>query len=437
MFRAEPATYGAGVPDEPTQAPHRPGPLRSARPASSGPDRASTTGGSSSRALALATVAFAACFYAWSLFGPLGPDLQDELAISELQLAIVVAVPVLLGSVMRIPLGVLTDRLGGRPVFAALMAFTLLPLLLLALMHSSLGAVLLFGLFLGFAGASFAVGVPFVNRWYPPERQGYALGVYGIGMGGSVVAGLTAPTIADEWGLSAPFLVAAVLLAAVMAAFLVLARDAPGDRPAPASFTAPLGVFRTSGRAWALTLFYFLSFGGFVAMFLYLPKLLTGVHALTKADAGARAAGFALLAVIARPAGGWLADRVGAQRVLRGAFAATALLAAALASVYEYMVPLTVACLSLAVAFGLGTGAVFKLVAQWFPDKVGAVTGVVGAAGGLGGFFPPLVMASTNSLTGGYALGFALLAAVAVISLVVLGRLDAQPSRDTLGVARG
>lgn len=377
MFRAEPATYGAGVPDEPTQAPHRPGPLRSARPASSGPDRASTTGGSSSRALALATVAFAACFYAWSLFGPLGPDLQDELAISELQLAIVVAVPVLLGSVMRIPLGVLTDRLGGRPVFAALMAFTLLPLLLLALMHSSLGAVLLFGLFLGFAGASFAVGVPFVNRWYPPERQGYALGVYGIGMGGSVVAGLTAPTIADEWGLSAPFLVAAVLLAAVMAAFLVLARDAPGDRPAPASFTAPLGVFRTSGRAWALTLFYFLS------------------------------------------------------------FAATALLAAALASVYEYMVPLTVACLSLAVAFGLGTGAVFKLVAQWFPDKVGAVTGVVGAAGGLGGFFPPLVMASTNSLTGGYALGFALLAAVAVISLVVLGRLDAQPSRDTLGVARG
>ncbi len=337
-----------------------------------------------------------------------------------------VAVPVLLGSLMRIPLGWLTDRLGGRRVFTALMAF--IP----AAAHRA-GALARLagrrswssGCLLGFAGASFAVGVPFVNGWYAPERQGVALGVYGVGMGGTVIGGLTAPRIADRWGLAAPFWVATVLMLVTAAVFLASARDAPAAPrrgPAPSMF-ASLAVFRTSGRAWALTLFYFLAFGGFVAMFLYLPKLLTGVHDLSKADAGARAAGFALLAVIGRPIGGWLADRVGAARVLRVSFTAVAVLALVLAVAYTAMVPLTVACLTMAVALGLGTGAVFKLVPEWFPDRVGAVTGVVGAAGGLGGFFPPLVMGVVKSATGGYALGFVLMALVAVACLVVLGAL--------------
>ena len=179
-------------------------------------------------------------------------------------------------------------------------------------------------------------------------------------------------------------------------------------------------MFKRSARAWALTLFYFLAFGGFVAMFLYLPKLLTGVHHLSKTDAGYRAAGFAFLAVLARPAGGWLSDRIGAERVLAICFSATIFLAAALAFTHKHIVPLTICCLTVAVALGLGTGAVFKLVPLWFPNEVGAVTGVVGAAGGLGGFFPPLVMALVKSLTGSYTLGFLPLAAVAVAYLVVL-----------------
>jgi len=193
------------------------------------------------------------------------------------------------------------------------------------------------------------------------------------------------------------------------------------------SFIAPLAVFERSPRAWALTLFYFLSFGGFVAMFLYLPKLLTGVHHLTKTDAGYRAAGFAPLAVVARPIGGWLSDRMGAERLLRVSFTATIALALLLAAGYKHMVPLTVACLAMAVALGLGTGAVFRLVAHWYPDDVGAVTGVVGAAGGLGGFFPPLVMAIVKGITGSYVLGFVLLAAVAAVCLFVLVGLD-RPS---------
>jgi NNP family nitrate/nitrite transporter-like MFS transporter len=371
--------------------------------------------------LGLATLAFLVSFFAWSMLGPLGPDLQDEIGLSELQLAVVIAVPVLMGSLMRIPLGVLTDRFGGRPVFTALLAFTLLPLTALAVAHETFAALVVFGFFLGFAGASFAVGVPFVNRWFPPGRQGLALGLYGVGMGGTVLAGLTVPRIADAWGMTAPFVVAIALVAVTGIVFWLLARDAPGLRPSGSrGLFSSLALFRERPAVWAPTFYYFVVFGGFVAMFAYLPKLLTSVHDLDKPDAAARAAGFALVAVVARPIGGWLADRVGADRVLRVAFIATALLAALLGPFYEDMVPLTILALTLAAAFGLGTGAVFKLVAQDFPDRVGAVTGLVGAAGGLGGFFPPLVMAAVKSVTGSYLLGFLLLALTALACLVVL-----------------
>jgi NNP family nitrate/nitrite transporter-like MFS transporter len=375
------------------------------------------------RALALATLAFFTCFYVWSLYGPLSPSIQNDLQLSEGQLGWLVAIPVVLGSVMRIPMGVLTDRYGARRTFPPLMAFTALPLLAIAVWHGSFASLVGFGFLLGFAGASFAIGVPYVSRWYSKERQGFALGVYGMGMGGSVLTALTAPTIVQSWGLTAMFVLGAALVLLVGAIFLALAREPPIPRPKVVSLAAPLGVFGSEARAWALTLYYFLAFGGFVAMFLYLPKLLVGVHHLTRSDAGARAAGFALLAVLGRPLGGYLSDRLGAQRVLLLCFAGITLLAAGLAVGYASLVPLTICCLAMAVMFGLGTGAVFKLVALEFPGQVGAVTGVVGAAGGLGGFFPPLVMASVKSATGSYTLGFVLLAATSVVCLVILWRM--------------
>lgn len=388
----------------------------------SSPDSAGGRAGNA-RALTLGTLAFGICFYAWALLGPLGPDLQDELGLSDTELALTVSIPVVLGSLMRIPLGVLTDRLGGRRVFTALMAFTPLPLVGLALFHDSWTAVLVFGFLLGFAGASFAVGVPFVNTWYPAERQGFALGIYGIGMCGTVVGALTAPRIAKATSLAVPFWIAAGLVALMAAAFWLLARDAPGAAAGSGGrMFAALSAFRGAGsiRAWSLTLFYFMAFGGFVAMFLYLPKLLHGVHHLSKPDAGSRAAGFALLAVAARPIGGWLSDRIGARNVLIASFVGTGAMALVLAGTYRHMAPLTASCLTMAVCLGLGTGAVFKLVPQWYPDRVGAVTGVVGAAGGLGGFFPPLVMAFVKSQTGSYALGFILMGAVAAVAFVLL-----------------
>lgn len=395
-----------------------------------------TTGGAkSSRALTLATLAFTVCFYAWALLGPLGPDLQDQLDLSDGQLALTVSIPVVLGSLMRIPLGVLAARYGGRIVFTALMAFMPVPLIGLALLNGTWGAVLVLGFLLGFAGASFAVGVPFVNRWYPPERQGFALGIYGMGMGGTVLGGLTAPAIADATSIDFAFLFAAILVAVMAAVFWLFATDAPAPSAPPSSMLEALSVFRGrgSGAAWALTLFYFVAFGGFVAMYLYLPKLLVDVHDLAKTDAAARAAGFALLAVIARPVGGILSDRIGAKSVLLASFLGTVTLALVLAGAYEYMVPLTAACLILAVFLGLGTGAVFKLVPEWFPHRVGAVTGVVGAAGGLGGFFPPLVMATVKSATGSYTLGFVLMAAASVIALVVLRSAGREGGREGSG----
>ena len=226
-----------------------------------------------------------------------------------------------------------------------------------------------------------------------------------------------------------------VLVGAMAIVFWLLARDAPVEPPAATGgMFASLRVFRERPAAWAPTFYYFLAFGGFVAMFAYLPKLLTGVHDLDKPDAAARAAGFALVAVIARPIGGWLADRVGADTVLRVSFGATALLAvAARPALRRDGARSPILALSMAAAFGLGTGAVFKLVAHDFPDAVGAVTGVVGAAGGLGGFFPPLVMALVKSATGDYTLGFAVLALTAIAALVVLqimSRSGARPWRS-------
>ncbi len=387
-------------------------------------------------ALILATLGFLVTFYAWSMLGPLGPSFKESLGLSTVQLSIVIAVPVLMGSLMRIPLGILTDRIGGRKVFSGLLAFTILPLAALAVWHDSLVSLIVIGFFLGFAGASFAIGVPFVNRWYPSAIQGRALGIYGMGMGGTVVAGLTAPRIADAFGMTAPFLLAIGLIVVILVLFIVLARDAPvAKAPAKGGFLSPLKVFKERPAAWAPTFYYFLVFGGFVAMFAYLPTFLTSVHDLAKPDAAARAAGFAAVAVLARPIGGVISDKVGANLVLKVVFTAVAGLAVAVAFGYHDMVVLTICALTLAGFLGLGTGAVFKLVAQEFPDVVGAVTGVVGAAGGLGGFFPPLVLAGTFAATGSYLLAFLLLGGTAVICLVVLLAMGRRTGARKVAVA--
>ncbi|MDD7939532.1 MFS transporter [Actinomycetospora lutea] len=364
--------------------------------------------------LALATIGFAVTFWAWALLGPLGSTLHDRLQLTAFQQALLVAVPVLVGSLGRIPVGALTDRLGARIMFPAAAALTILPVLYLGHVADSLTAYLVGGFFLGIGGTTFAIGVPFVNAWFPPERRGLALGVFGAGMGGTAIAAFTTVQLSAAMGPAFPFdLVAGVLLAYAVVAWLLL-RDRP-DRPvAPGSLWTRLGAVLRLPATWQLSFLYAVAFGGFVAFSVYLPTYLTSAYGLEKADAAVRTAGFVVLAVAMRPVGGWLSDRFDAVKVLLAAYGVATVLAV-LAALQLTLVPTgTAAFLGIALALGLGTGAVFALVARLVPaERVGAVTGVVGAAGGLGGFFPPLVMGTVYGLTGSYLVGLLLLALTA------------------------
>jgi len=355
------------------------------------------------RNLAYATIAFALAFSAWGLMAPLAKRFQDDLSLSSTRTAFLVAIPVILGSLLRIPVGTLTDRYGGRPLFAALLGCSALPAVLLGYADGfwPLAGV---GFLLGIAGASFAVGVPFVAGWFEKERQGWAVGIYGMGNIGTAVAAFSAPAVVDRWGRPALGWAAATILVAGAIAFWKLGEEPP-HRAAPTRYRE---VLRAGARLWRLALFYFVTFGGFVAMAIFLPKLLRDWFDISLVDAGLRAAGFTVFATFARPVGGWAADRIGAYPVLIVAFtgiAADASVLSALAS-RPNMVAVTVACLTLAVFLGAGNGAVFKLVPQEFPNATGAATGIVGAAGGLGGFFPPLVMGVVQDWQGTYTLGF-------------------------------
>ena len=364
------------------------------------------------RSLTLATAAFLLCFSAWGMLAPLAPKLEDSLGLSNTQTAVMIALPVVLGSLLRIPLGVLTDRLGGRKVFTALLLYCALPPLLVGF-ADSYAMLLVAGLLLGVSGAAFAVGVPFVSEWYPPERQGQALGLYGIGTAGTAISAWTMPAINDNWGQEAAGIIYSVVLLGFAAVWWASARNAPGHRPR----TTPYGrVLRSGSTLWQLALFYFVAFGGFVAMSLYLPKLLTDWFDYSQTGAGARAGGFVVVAaLIARPLGGRWADRFGGQRVLSIAFFGVGVDAIGLSwqASDPSIVPVTIFCLSMAFFLGMGAGAVFKMVPTFFPDTKGAVTGIVGAAGGLGGFFPPLVMGITKDATGDYVMGFVFLVAFA------------------------
>ncbi len=371
--------------------------------------------------LALATIAFAVAFASWSLISPLASQIQKDFKLDNTATSVLIAVPVLLGSLVRIPMGILTDRFGGRKVFTALLLFTLLPVTFMGIANSY-WTYILGGFFLGTAGASFAVGVPFVNRWFSPDKQGFALGIYGMGNIGTAVAAFSMPALANSFGGRAGafwfYLIPVTIMAVV---FWLFARDAPG-LVKPKSLGDSFAVLRTEPMAWLLSLFYFLTFGGFVAFANYLPKLLVDWFGLDKGDAGLRAAGFTVAATLARPLGGWLADKLGGGKVLTAVFSLGPIGALALAwqATGPNIVIATILFLFTAVGLGLGNGAVFKLVAQYFPKNTGLVTGIAGCAGGLGGFFPPLIMGLVRDNTGSYALGFILLAAFAVVCLAAL-----------------
>jgi NNP family nitrate/nitrite transporter-like MFS transporter len=381
--------------------------------------------------LGLATLGFALNFWAWALLSPLGVHFKEALSLTGFTQALLVAVPVIVGALGRIPVGALTDRFGGRVMMPLVSAATIVPVLFLGYVgYRSYAGLIIGGFFLGIAGTAFAVGVPFVSAWFPPERRGLAIGIFGAGMGGTAISALTTVKLVDHFDIHAPFLLTAIVLAVYAVVAALLLRDAPGRVVPTESAMSRLVATTKLAITWQAAALYAVGFGGYVAFSVYLPTYLKTAYELTQDDAATKMAGIVLVAVVMRPIGGWLSDRFDPTRVLAIAFAVVGVFAVVQSTTPALRPTSTIAFLTMAAALGTASGAVFALVAQRAPaNRVGAVTGFVGAAGGLGGFIPPLFMGSMHDWTGSYAGGLIALAVVAAAAsaYAALGIKSRQP----------
>jgi MFS transporter, NNP family, nitrate/nitrite transporter len=395
--------------------------------------------------LAMATLGFALNFWAWALLSPLGPLFREEGtlgALTEPDVALLVAVPVIVGSLGRIIVGALTDKYGGRVMFPAVSAITVVPILFIAFVAiDSFALLLVGGFFLGIAGTAFAVGVPFVNAWFPPERRGLAVGIFGAGMGGTAISALTTVKLYTNMGVQAPFLITAGLLSAYAIAAWLIMRDAPGRTAPTTSLVQRLNANARLSITWQACILYAVAFGGYVAFSVYLPAYLRTAYELSPDAAANRMAGFVVVAVLMRPVGGYLSDRFDPIRVLAAGYGVV-VVGAAFAATSPILEPLgAIAFLAMAAALGSGSGATFALIAKVTePARVGGVTGLVGAAGGLGGFVPPLLMGYIYGQTDSYAIGLALLSVTAALTmtltLTVVKRTEDEAKAERAAAAR-
>ena len=362
--------------------------------------------------LAAALLHFDVSFMVWVLLGALGAYVAADLHLSSAQKGLMVAVPPLGGAAFRLIIGALADRVGIKRTGLATLALTLVPLAWGAFAGGSYAQVLGIGVLLGVAGASFAVALPLAGYWYPPEYRGLALGIAGAGNSGTLIAALAAPRLAEHVGWHATFGLAAIPVVLAWVGFAVLAKEPP--RPAgtgDAVRSASLRLRREPDARW-LSAFYLVTFGGFVGLTSYLPIFFVDRFGLPKVTAAGYAALCAAAGSFVRPAGGALADRLGGTRVLAGVLGVVGALVAGLALLPALGATVLLLFLVLG-ALGAGNGAVFQLVPERFPSRIGAVTGLVGAAGGVGGFLLPFALGSLEGTTGSFAAGFMVLAAVA------------------------
>ncbi|MBV8129471.1 MAG: NarK/NasA family nitrate transporter [Planctomycetaceae bacterium] len=352
---------------------------------------------------------FDVSFMVWLLPGALANSIVPDFDLSDAQKGLMVAVPLLGGAVLRLALGLLADRSGARRAGILGMALTAIPLLLGWLWADSFNKMLLVGLLLGVSGASFAAALPLASRWYPPRYQGLAMGIAGAGNSGTALATFFGPRLALAWGWHTVFGLALIPLLSTLAFFLVFAKDSP-DQPAPRPLSTYADVFKL-GDTWWFCLLYAITFGGFVGLASFLNVFFLSQYGLSRVEAG----NFATLCVIAgsglRPLGGHLADRFGGVRMLTGLYLAVGATMLGLATLPPLFAGTVLLFLVMA-TLGLGNGAVFQLVPQRFPREIGVTTGIVGAAGGVGGFLLPTVLGSLRQLTGSFSGGFLAFAVV-------------------------
>jgi len=371
------------------------------------------------KVLILATMAFAVCFAGWALFSPLAVYLKADYDLSATAVGLLLAIPVLLGSVVRVPIGILTDKYGGRKVFTVLLLFCFFPMFLAGFAKSYV-FLLVCGFFFGTAGASFAVGIPHVSQWYPKEHQGLALGIYGVGNVGSAFAAFGAPFIAESLGWNMAFIFYSIPLLFMAAAYWFFTEDAPKPRNVkPATLKDKIEVYKSSNLIWVFSLFYFMTFGFFVCFSLWLPSYLKEFFDISPIKAGTFTSIFVFIATFSRILGGFLGDAFPGRRVL-------AILSASMICILIYLnlnntlfMALTVFFL-MGIGLGVGNGVVFKLVAEHFPKDTGTVGGMVGAAGGLGGFFLPIILGTIRDYTDNYSLGFIFVSLICLMCLSFL-----------------
>ncbi len=378
------------------------------------------------RVLGISTVAFTLMFAVWLMFGVLGIPIRDEFGLSDVQLSWISAVAILNGAIWRLPAGIVADKLGGRKVMAAMLALTAIPAYLVSTV-TNFQALLFYAFLVGFAGNSFSVGIAWVSAWWPPRHQGLALGVFGAGnVGASVTkfigpalivavpaAGFLGGAIPGGWRF-VPFLYAVLLLG--MAALTWFGSPRHDHKPGSGRSTAELLRPLKQARVWRFSLYYVVTFGAYVALAAWLPKYYVDVYDQPLSRAALLTALFIFPASLLRPVGGWMSDRIGARRVMYGTFITMLIASGILMMPYGYIVlnnpdgttsevlPWSVGLtLFVALVFvigcamGIGKAAVYKHIPEYFPRDVGAVGGLVGSLGALGGFFlPPLFAYATR-----------------------------------------
>ena len=376
--------------------------------------------------LVAALLYFDVSFMTWVLLGPLAPFLREDLGLSATQQGLLTAIPLLGGSLFRPLLGMLGDRIGGRRTAMLGMVLTLTTLLVGWRFATTAPHFYVLGFFLGLAGASFAVALPLASRWYPAEYKGLAMGIAGAGNSGTLMATLFAPRLAERFGWASTFGFAMLPVAAVFILFAWLARDSPRQVPST-SVRAYGAVLREHDTLW-LSFLYSLTFGGFVGFASFLTVFFHEQYQMSRVSAGDFTTFVVVSGSLLRPVGGWLADRVGGYRLLVMLLAGFAVCIGSVAMLPSVSVAVALLFIGMGL-LGMGNGAVFQLVPQRFPDRMGIVTGVVGAAGGLGGFFLPSVLGVVRELTGSYAAGLFGCAVVFVVGTIVLLELGAKWSR--------
>jgi NNP family nitrate/nitrite transporter-like MFS transporter len=363
---------------------------------------------------------FDVSFMVWVLLGPLAPFLSQQFQLTAYQKGLVTAIPLLGGALFRPVLGLLGERFGERRTALLGLTLTLVPLIFGWRFAHALVHFYYLGLLLGIAGASFAVALPIAGRWYPPEYQGLVMGIAGAGNSGTLIATLFAPRLAQRFGWNNTFALAMLPVIAALFLFALLAKDSP-RRDAPIQWKDYAALLREPDAAW-FCFFYSFTFGGFVGLTSFLTTFFGDQYGLSKVRAGDFTTIVVLAGSFLRPVGGWLGDRVGGYRLLMLLLVGVA---GCLAGAGTFpALPLEVPLLFLTMGMlGMGNGAVFQLVPQRFSERVGILTGLVGAAGGLGGFFLPFLLGAIKQRSGQYSGGLFLFGAAFLVAALILLRL--------------